>query len=233
MVSQIAENIQKIRERIQEAARRAGRSAQDIKLVAVTKKHPLEDMIEAVRCKVDAIGENQVQEAREKRQHWPSEFDTPWHMIGHLQRNKVRKALEIFDCIQSIDTLELAFAVNRVLLEKGRQNYPVLIEVNVSGEPTKSGVSPEGAFYLVEQALSSCPLLKIEGLMTVGPLTNETFLVRSAFRRLVKLKEELQRDLKWELPVLSMGMSDDFEIAIEEGSTMVRIGSAIFGPRSY
>lgn len=232
MVGMISDNIAMIRERIESAAKKSGRSANDIKLMGVSKYHPLEMML-AASSGVDILGENRVQEAIAKRSGWPEGNATPWHLIGHLQRNKARKALEIFSVIESVDTFDLARAVNVILAESGRKGYPVFIEVNVSGETTKSGVGPEEAEQLAGRIMEYCSAVSVEGLMTIGPNTDDTSAVRRSFERLRDLRDSMRDGLGLELPELSMGMSDDYETAIEEGSTIVRIGTGIFGPREY
>ena len=154
-------------------------------------------------------------------------------MIGHLQRNKIRRALESFDLIESIDSLETAVGINRVISEGGPRRFPVYIEVNMSREAAKSGVAPEEAERLLEGMMTDCPLLSVEGLMTVALDTEDECVLREIFGGLRELREKLRCATGLPLPELSMGMSGDFMTAIEEGSTIVRVGSAIFGPRNY
>jgi pyridoxal phosphate enzyme (YggS family) len=225
----IPENLERVRERIAAAAARAGRDPSDILLVVVTKRFPAETINEAIRAGVAAIGENRVQEAEAK---WPDVLAGPErHMVGKLQRNKAGKAVELFDRIQSIDGERLAEAVSRRAEGAGRR-MPVLVEVNVSGEESKAGVDPAGVRDLVER-ITPLPGIAVDGLMTIGPLTDDRDRIRRAFRELRGIFEDLRAN-----PVegavmkhLSMGMTDDFEIAVEEGATMVRLGTAIFGPR--
>ena len=226
----IAENIAQIRRQIADAAQRSGRQAKEIKLMAVSKFHPFERMREAADF-VDLLGENRVQEAAGKRALWQeNRFETPWHLIGSLQKNKARKALETFDLIESVDNFELAAVLNRVL-EETDTVFPIYMEVNMSHEQSKSGVAEENALQLAEEILKKCPRLKIEGLMTIAPITEEEKAIRKAFCGLRELRDKLRLATGLELSELSMGMSGDFAYAIEEGSTIVRVGTAIFGKR--
>jgi hypothetical protein len=221
----IAENLVLIRNRIAQAARRAGRNPIDIKLVAATKDVPVSLIEEAVRAGIMDIGENRVQEARQKfdqLKHLPVTF----HMIGHMQTNKVKTALEMFSVIQSVDSERLADEISG----KSQKTIDVFIEVNTSGEESKFGISPDKAIRLARH-ISGLKNLRLTGLMTVGPLTNNEPDIRKSFRSLADLFDQI-KGLNLpavELKYLSMGMSDDFEPAIEEGSNLVRIGRAIFG----
>lgn len=202
--------------------------------MGVTKFHPIEMMLEAAPL-LDLIGENRVQEAAEKRAAWPE--STPscqWHLIGHLQRNKIRRALENFDLVESIDALETACSMDRVLREGGAERqFPIFIEVNMSREPAKSGVAPEEAERLLESVMKTAPSLNVEGLMTVAEDTDDEAVLRATFGGLRELRDRLAAASGLPLTELSMGMSGDFQLAVEEGSTIVRVGSAIFGPRNY
>lgn len=230
MVDSIKENAAKIRAGIDKAAKASSRAVEDIKLMAVTKTRSQEEMLRVCEF-VDLLGENRVQEAVAKHDGWPGTERKPWHLIGRLQRNKARKALEIFAAIESVDSLDLARMLDRILAEDGRANYPVFLEVNMSGEISKSGVEPGKAETLLEGILTYCPNLDVRGLMTIGPLTDDISLVRGAFAGLRTLRDGMRRALGLPLPELSMGMSGDFLIAVEEGSTIVRVGTAIFGAR--
>lgn len=232
MVDFIQDNVAAIREKISAAAKKSGRSADEIRLMGVSKFHPLEMMVRA-SAYTDLLGENRVQEAEGKRVGWPVDNRTPWHLIGHLQRNKARKALEIFNVIETVDSFDLARMLDRVLAETNAGPYVVYLEVNESGEITKEGVEPVEAAQLLEQIQQYCPRLSVEGLMTIGPNVDDESAVRRAFVGLRDLRDELRAVSGLPLPELSMGMSGDFETAIEEGSTIVRIGTAIFGPRDY
>ena len=221
----IAENLASVKERIGEAARCVGRDPAEIKLVAATKDVPAGLIKEAVNAGLIDIGENRVQEAKQK---FDALKDQPvtWHMIGHLQTNKVKAALEIFSVIQSVDSEKLADEIS----QKAQKIVEVLIEVNTSGEESKFGIAPQKAIQLAEH-ISGLKNLKLTGLMTVGPLTGNEKAVRESFRLLKNIFERIKglNLPSVELKYLSMGMSQDFEVAIEEGSNLVRIGRAIFG----
>ncbi|MDR2528895.1 MAG: YggS family pyridoxal phosphate-dependent enzyme [Synergistaceae bacterium] len=219
----IKDRIAAVRERIE---RSAGRRAAEVKLMAVTKTRTVEEMLEAAPL-VDALGENRVQEAAAKKRDWSGSVQ--WRLIGRLQSNKVRKALTLFDALDSLDSEKLAVDVERIAGEL-RRDVPVLIEVNTSGEVSKTGVAPRDFPRLLERVLA-CPRLKLEGLMTIGPLTDDEARVRSAFAHLREMVADARKASGLALPVLSMGMSGDYEWAILEGSTLVRIGTLLFGAR--
>ena len=221
-ILRISQNLQDVERRIAQAARRAGRVPEEITIVAVTKGLAGQVIEAALEAGIRHIGENRVQEAREKIAHLPAflPMRPTWHMVGHLQRNKVRTAVEIFDIIHSIDSLRLA----EVLSSCTQNTIPVLLQVNISGEGTKSGFSIAELPEAVAQ-ITRLPNLAVKGLMTIAPLVSDPEEVRPIFRKLRELRDSLG------LEHLSMGMSDDFEVAVEEGATMVRIGTAIFGPR--
>lgn len=224
----INENILKIRERIAKAAQRAGRNFEDIKLMAVTKTHEL-DFIKNAFDKVDLIGENRVQEASNKFKDFKLNLDL--HLIGHLQANKARKAVELFNSIDSIDSIEIAERVNKIACELNK-NINILIEVNTSGEVNKTGAEPEKFFEILDKVIS-LKNLKLDGLMTVGPISQDEIIIRKAFEMLRNFAERARERTGLELKELSMGMSGDFELAILEGASIVRIGSLIFGERDY
>ncbi len=211
--------IHDVMQRIETACHRAGRSPDEVTVIAVAKGFPAEAVLEAYAAGLRHFGENRVQEAAAKRPRL-AHLDVTWHMVGHLQTNKVSRALELFDVVHSVDSLRLAQELSR----RSRRRLPVLVEVNVAGEATKFGFPPEEAAAAAE-AIARLPNLDVIGLMTVAPLADDPEEVRPVFRRL----RDLARSLG--VPHLSMGMSDDFEVAIEEGATMVRLGRAIFGPR--
>jgi len=216
------------------AAEKAGRSIADITLMGVTKTRSLEEILRAsTSLGLSLFGENRVQEAIPKISSWPGNIPAEWHLIGHLQKNKARKALLHFSMIQSLDSRALADTLERICCELGKEQVSVLMEVNTSGEATKYGVQPEDAFSLASYICEKCEHLSLKGLMTIGPLTGEERIVRTSFSQLRELSDVIARELDREMPVLSMGMSHDFQWAIEEGSTLVRIGSALFGPREY
>lgn len=228
----IRDNILRTKERIAAAALRSGRTAGDITLVAVSKFQPIESLCSAVECGVKLLGESRVQEAEEKRLKWRGEKPV-WHMIGHLQRNKARKALAVFDCIESLDSADLAEALERVLAEMpGKCPFPVFVQVNTSGELTKNGVSLGETSDLFDMIINNCPSLSIEGLMTIGPIEGGESSVRKSFSRLRELRDSMRESTGLPLRHLSMGMSGDFEWAIEEGSTFIRVGTGIFGIRA-
>lgn len=220
----ISTRLGRVRERIEEAARRAGRPSEDITLVAVTKGFPASVVEQTLDVGIRHIGENRVQEAAAKISFLRDR--ATWHLVGHLQRNKAKKALELFDVIESLDSLRLAEELQRRAEQVGA-SVRVLIEVNTSGEPTKYGVAPERLYALLDD-VAQLDRLKVEGLMTVGPIVPDPGDARPAFRRLRQLAEGYAGGA---LRHLSMGMSDDFEVAVEEGATIVRIGTALFGPR--
>ncbi len=224
MVSELAARIARVRERIARAAARSGRRPEDVTLVAVTKGVEPERIAAAVACGITDVGENRVQEAAAKVRALPA-GSVRWHLVGHLQRNKARAAVELFQVIHSVDRLALGVELSR----RARGPLEVLVQVNVAGEPQKFGVAPSDAAGLV-RALAGLPGLRVVGLMTIAPLSDDPQAVRPVFARLRELRDDLvRRGAAPGLVHLSMGMSQDFEVAVEEGATMVRIGRAIFG----
>ena len=229
-MTDIAANIEKIRERIAKASKRVNRDPSEIKIVAATKDVPADLISRAIEAGITEIGENKVQEAGPKYEALSSKYpNLTWHMIGHLQTNKVKKALEIFSIIHSVDSLRLAEEIDRRAKEAGKK-IDILIEVNTSGEITKFGAPIEAVRQLV-RLVSELQNVKVKGLMTVGLLTDDPEKARPSFRMIRDLKEDIDRQKigDIEMKYLSMGMTDDFEVAIEEGSNLVRIGRAIFG----
>ena len=224
----LAANLETIRQRIRSACDRADREPNSVTLLAVSKTHPPETIKAAADCGQIFFGENKVQEAKAKIPLCPGKLR--WHFIGHLQSNKCRDAVELFEMIQSVDSLPLAQEINR-RAEQAAKRMPALIEVNVAGEASKFGYQPERLLAELKE-INALPRLEICGLMTVPPWSPEAEDSRSHFRRLRELKERAEAVLGAPLPYLSMGMSGDFEIAIEEGATMVRVGTALFGPRA-
>jgi hypothetical protein len=224
----LADNLEKVQQRIRAACDRADREANSVTLLAVTKSHPPEMVSAAAKLGLTFFGENKVQEAKAKIPQCPGKLR--WHFIGHLQSNKCRDAVELFKMIQSVDSLPLAQEINK-RAEQAARTMPVLIEVNVAGEASKFGYRPEQLLAELKE-LNALPRIEIHGLMTVPPWSAEAEKARPHFRRLRELKERAEAVLGAPLPHLSMGMSGDFEIAIEEGATMVRIGTALFGPRT-
>jgi pyridoxal phosphate enzyme (YggS family) len=218
--------LERIRGEVSEAAARAGRDPADIELVAVSKTQTVEIIREAMRAGLHVFGENKVQEAGRKI----AELERgTWHFIGHLQTNKSRLAVQLFDSIDSVDRLDLAQEIDCRAEPLGKTQN-VLLQVNVAGESSKFGCTPEAARELAE-AINALPQLCLRGLMTIAPYADEAEKSRPHFARLRGLRDELQRDTGLHLPVLSMGMSGDFEVAIEEGATSVRVGTALFGAR--
>ena len=228
----VRENLQKIQERIASAAARAGRSAEEITLVAVSKTHPASAIHEAHEAGVRDFGENRVQEWEGKRAGTEG-LTATWHLIGHLQSNKAARAAKLFHSVDSVDDFAIAQRLDRARAEAGVSGkLRVLIEVRVAPEETKSGVEINELPALAEK-IGELPQLELAGLMCIPPFLEEAERVRHYFRRLRELRDDLARKLSLVLPVLSMGMSHDFEVAIEEGATEVRVGTAIFGLREY
>lgn len=227
----LAENLQRVRERIAAATERAGRDPSEVTLVAVTKTHPPEVVRAAYELGLRDFGENRVEEAADKTSQLPE--DITWHMVGHLQSRKAALAADLFDIIHSVDSVKLARRLDRFCVERNRL-MPVLLEINVSGEVSKYGF-PLVDRDMLEAAIAEMLTLshvRIEGLMTMAPIVSDPEEARPVFRGLRELREALAvRFPQIEWRHLSMGMTDDFEVAIEEGATMVRIGRAIFGPR--
>ena len=220
----IAENLNVIRQRIAAACARANRSPDSITLLAVSKTHPPETIRAMVDCGQILFGENKIQEAKAKIPLCPGK--ARWQFIGHLQSNKVRDAVELFELIQGVDSLAVAQEISR-RAEQAAKTMPVFLEVNVAGEGSKFGYAPEK--LLAE--LNALPRVEIHGLMTIPPYSPTAEKSRPYFQKLRELKIRTEQALGAPLPQLSMGMSGDFEIAIEEGATMVRIGTALFGER--
>ncbi|MBI4167020.1 MAG: YggS family pyridoxal phosphate-dependent enzyme [Acidobacteria bacterium] len=231
MVTEIADNIGRVRERIAAASRRAGRAPEDIRLIAITKTVPAERIREAYEAGLRDFGENRVQEAAAKRPAL-SDLTATWHLVGHLQSNKAKPARELFHWFHSLDSMRLGERLNKVAPCSG-DKLSVLIEVNLGGEESKSGVHESDVLPLAEAA-GSFETLEIRGLMAVPPFFDDPGQVRPYFRRLRELATEIAtKNLpRVAMQELSMGMSHDFEVAIEEGATMVRVGTAIFGARS-
>ena len=227
-MSDIAQNLQRVRVEIAKAAQKAKRSPDEIQLVAVSKTHEAEKVRAAFDAGQEIFGESRVQEARAKIPLLPSALR--WHFIGRLQKNKVRHALPLFELFHSVDSLALAENMNRIAEEEGL-HARVLLEVNVAGEGSKIGFQPESLRADFEQ-VNSLGRITVEGLMAIPPLAEEPEASRKYFVTLRELRDGLVRDCEVQLPELSMGMSHDFPIAIEEGATLVRVGTAIFGPRT-
>ncbi len=232
-MTDIAANLTSVRERIASAAVRSGRRAEDITLIAVTKLHDPCEIDEALCCGVTDIAENKVQEILKK--YDLIEGHPRWHLIGHLQTNKVRQIVDKVDLIHSVDSLHLAAEIDKRCAMIGR-DMDILVQVNAAGEDQKSGVAPEETEALVQAILGSCQRLRVRGLMSMAPYAEDPEDVRCYFRQVRELFDRLAAETEHpnaNLTLLSMGMSGDFEVAIEEGSNMVRIGTAIFGARDY
>ena len=229
-MSGIEQNIKDIRSRIEKAAQKSGRGADEVKLVVVTKTVDAERVNEAIRGGIETIGENRVQEAEAKFKQITENVEK--HLVGHLQTNKAKKAVELFDLIQSVDSIRIAEEISRRALQRGKV-MDVLVEVNTSGEETKFGVEPEQVSSLIE-TISKFEGIKIKGLMTIGLFSDNPEDTRPCFKKLKLLFEEIKRANipNVEMRYLSMGMTSDFEVAIEEGSNMVRVGTGIFGART-
>jgi PLP dependent protein len=228
----VRENLLRIQERITAAAARAGRKAEETTLIAVSKTHPASAISEAYEAGIRHFGENRVQEW-EGKLGGTEGLDATWHLIGHLQSNKAARAAKLFHSVDSVDDFAIAQRLDRARAEAGISGrMRVLIEVRVAPEETKSGVVAEALPQLAEK-VAALSQLELAGLMCIPPFFEEAQRIRPYFRRLRELREDLTKSLGLALPALSMGMSHDFEVAIEEGATEVRVGTAIFGVREY
>lgn len=225
MPNLLRENFLKVRTRIERAAQRCGRRADEIKLIAVSKTHPAEILREALSAGANIFGENKVQEAEGKISEI-GRASAEWHLIGHLQSNKARRAVQLFDVIHTLDSVELAERLERICIEENKTSLSVLVQVDLAGEATKNGVKEDDLPKLIDFLQTSCERLKLGGMMTIPPFYEDIEKVRAFFRRLRKIRDEFAPRGE-----LSMGMSHDFETAIEEGATLVRVGTAIFGRR--
>lgn len=226
-VASIVENLEGVRKQIAMAAAKAQRDVLAIDLVAITKTQAAEVVRQAIEAGQDLFGESRVQEARAKIPELPSKVR--WHFVGHLQKNKIRHALPLFELIHSVDSLALAQDIDRIAQEDGLHPR-VLLEVNVAGEGSKFGFAPEKLRAEMD-ALLALPRLSIEGLMCIPPLAEEAEASRKYFVDLRNLRDSLEKEFSLKLPQLSMGMTQDYWIAVEEGATLVRVGTAIFGER--
>lgn len=227
----IKENLKKVQERIEAACQRSGRKTSDVTLIAVSKTKPEEDIMALYETGQRDFGENYIQELRKKHDDLPK--DIRWHMIGHLQRNKVKYIAEYVSLIHSVDSLLLAQTIEKEAVKHDRV-IPILIEVNVAREESKFGVSIEDAPKLADQ-IADLPHVRVEGFMTSAPFVEDPEEDRPVFRSLRQLSVDMNSKNynNVNVNVLSMGMTNDFEVAVEEGSTMVRVGTAIFGERNY
>ena len=227
MEAVIAKNLEMVRSEIAEAERLSRRAAGSVELVAVSKSHPVELIRAAFEAGQVVFGENRVQEAKAKIPELPARLR--WHMIGHLQSNKVRQALPLFEMIHGVDSVGLLRDIARVSSELG--SFPrVLLQVNVAGEASKFGFSPQALLTQLDEIVQ-VDRVQLEGLMTIPPMTPTPEQARPYFARLRELRTRLEREFRFPLPHLSMGMSSDYRVAIEEGATIVRVGTAIFGER--
>jgi pyridoxal phosphate enzyme (YggS family) len=227
-MTSVAQNLERVREQIAGAAAKVGRAVDEIGLVAITKMHPADRVREAIEAGQTLFGESRVQEARAKIPELPSNLR--WHFVGHLQKNKIRHALPLFELFHSIDSLALAQDMNRIANEEG-MHPRVLLEVNVAGEGSKFGFKLETVRAEMELLLA-LPRLSIEGLMCIPPLAEEAEASRAFLVQLRELRDALEKEFDLKLPQLSMGMTSDFPVAVEEGATLVRVGTAIFGERT-
>jgi len=228
VTSVLTDAVRRVRREIRAAAERSGRDAREVVLVAVGKTQSARSVTEVVAAGITDVGENRVQEAAAKRPHVPP---ARWHLIGPLQRNKVAAALESFDVIQTVDRPRLVERMQRQLADRWpARRLPVLLEVNIGSEPQKAGVLPDQALGLARLVMQA-PSLDLLGLMAIPPFADDPEASRPYFRELAELRRRLEQELAAGLPKLSMGMSHDYRVAVEEGATMVRVGTAIFGPR--
>lgn len=230
-VQGLSERIAQVRQRIDDAARRCNRASEEIALIAISKTHPSALLREALALGLTDFGENRVQEAEGKIVEL-GRNTARWHLVGHLQSNKTKRAVQLFDVIHSLDSVSLAQRLDRLCLEEGRAELPVLIQIDLGGEATKTGIEPQGLPELLD-ALRDLERVRLIGLMTLPPYFENADCGRPYFKTLRQLRDKLQREGRFgeRAGELSMGMSHDFEIAIEEGATMVRVGTAIFGGR--
>ncbi len=226
-------NLKKVQENIKKAAAKVDRNYKDVKLLAVSKKHSSEEVKFLKQAGIEFFGENRVQELEEKNEKLLAEnIKIDWHFIGHLQRNKVKYLMRMENCrmIQSIDSLRLAKEVNK-RAKKNNRKMPVLVEINISGDENKFGIAPEKAETFLKKIIN-LDYIKIEGLMTILPYLDDSEKLRSYFKKMKKLFDQLSTEVI-ALNELSMGMTNDYQIAVEEGATIVRVGTAIFGEREY
>ncbi len=222
----LRENLADVERKIEQSANKVGRKPSEIKLIAVSKTHPTEVLLTAINVGATVFGENKVQEAEGKIARI-GRGKVEWHLIGHLQKNKARKAVQIFDVIHTLDSVELAERLERICKEEKRESLSVLVQADLANEATKNGINENDLPKLIE-FLQNCECLKFSGLMIIPPFLEDAEKVRPFFKRLREIRDEVLPNGE-----LSMGMSHDFEIAIEEGATLVRVGTAIFGARQF
>ena len=228
----LRDRFEDVRAKVDTAARRANRASETITLIAISKTHPSAVLSEGLRAGITEFGENRVQEAEAKISELGRDA-ARWHLVGHLQSNKAARAVQLFDCIHSLDSAELARRLDRLCEAEAREELPVLIQIDLGGEATKTGIDPRHLPELLE-TLKSCQRVRLIGLMTLPPYFENPDCSRPYFKTLRELRNKLQSEGHFgeRSGELSMGMSHDFEIAIEEGATMVRVGTAIFGERN-
>lgn len=228
----LSERLEDVRRRITTAAHRSGRRPEEIMLIAISKTHPPEILKSALEIGITDLGENRIQEAEEKIVTLGRKA-ARWHLVGHLQANKARRAVTLFDYLHSLDSAELARRLDRLCVKEGREKFPVLIQIKLGGEENKTGIDPRGLPELLEE-INTCQRLELIGLMTLPPYFEKADGARPFFKTLRELRDDLRAKGAFgdSIGELSMGMTHDFEIAIEEGATMVRIGTAIFGERN-
>lgn len=224
----LAENLASLQQRIEAACARSKREPASVTLLAVSKGQPPEAVRAAADLGLSLFGESKVQEAKVKISMCPGRLR--WHMIGHLQSNKCRDAVHFFSMIEGVDSLALAQEINK-FADKSAKTMPILLEVNIAGEASKFGYKPEAVLAELD-AINALPRVELHGLMTIAPWSPEPEKVRPIFRKLRELKESCEQKMGVPLPVLSMGMSGDFEVAIEEGATIIRVGTSLFGARA-
>ena len=225
---EVSEILSEVQAKIAAACARAKRSPEEVEIIAVTKTHGAEVVREAYDAGLNIVGENKVQEAAWKK---PASVTGPlWHLIGHLQGNKVRHALELFDFIQSVDSVKLLSRINQIAQEIGASPH-ILLELNVAGVASKTGMSPKELDAAIRELMENCPRITLEGFMTMAPFSTNPEAARPYFRRLRELRDETERKYGIVLPRLSMGMSNDYEVAVEEGATWLRLGTVLFGER--
>jgi pyridoxal phosphate enzyme (YggS family) len=232
LVKSLRERLEDVRARVDTAARRVNRTADEVALIAISKTHPSEVLRAALNAGMTDLGENRVQEAEGKILEL-GRSAARWHLVGHLQSNKAARAVQLFDYIHSLDSVDLAKRLDRLCETEGRAALPVLIQIDLGGEVTKTGIDPSELPQLLE-TIRGCPRLRLNGLMTLPPYFENPDCARPYFKTLRQLRDKLQPQGHFaeRAGELSMGMSHDFEIAIEEGATMVRVGTAIFGERN-
>ena len=227
-MSNLSEKLIEVKAKIAAAAARAGRNPDDVEIIAVTKTHGADVISEAKNAGLRIVGENKVQEAMRKK--WGAVGGMEWHLIGHLQTNKVRAALGVFDFIHSVDSEKLIERINILSAESGKEPH-ILLEVNVAGESSKTGMKVEELDGAIKMIMERAPRITLEGLMTMAPFSPNPEDARPYFRRLRELRDSAEKRFGITLPRLSMGMSGDYEVAVEEGATWVRLGTILFGDR--